>query len=111
MTDIKGSLTVQTDILRSYTVALRAALTRPSMTRESQQEVDFALTQVGTRVQKPVRVYNPRDQPIHIELLPCANVCVVSNAASRTRLPMSLVREVYVGCLHGFVSGDCLSKL
>ena len=47
--DIKGSLTVNTDVVMGYTLALRASLTFPSLVPES---IDFSLTQVKVCRQK-----------------------------------------------------------
>jgi len=93
-TEIRASLNVRTDVLQSHTVALIANLTRPSITKDPLQDVDFSLTQVGTQVQKPVRVYNPSDDPIYVEILPCANVSVVGHAGTQTRLSSALVGKL-----------------
>eukprot|EP01087_Luapelamoeba_hula_P000070 TRINITY_DN1003_c0_g1_i1.p1 TRINITY_DN1003_c0_g1~~TRINITY_DN1003_c0_g1_i1.p1 ORF type:complete len:1504 (+),score=275.36 TRINITY_DN1003_c0_g1_i1:1230-5741(+) len=66
--DIRASLTVNTDVVMGYTLAVRASLTYPTIITEP--VINFSLTQVGSSVSKTITILNPSDQPIHVQLLP-----------------------------------------
>jgi hypothetical protein len=67
-TEIRGTLTVNTDVVMGYTLAVRASLAMPVVPQA--RSLDFALTQVGARVGQVVPVHNPSDHAITVQILP-----------------------------------------
>jgi len=70
-TEIRGTLTVNTDVVMGYTLAFRASLSMPAIPVAS--SIDFALTQVGLRTKRFVTIHNPSDHFVHAHLLPFAS--------------------------------------
>eukprot|EP01088_Endostelium_zonatum_P018590 TRINITY_DN601_c0_g1_i2.p1 TRINITY_DN601_c0_g1~~TRINITY_DN601_c0_g1_i2.p1 ORF type:complete len:1977 (-),score=611.23 TRINITY_DN601_c0_g1_i2:44-5974(-) len=66
--EVKGLLTINSDVMSGYTISVRANLIRPSVI--SAKNIDFGLTQIGTSVGKVIPIYNPSDSVIYVQLLP-----------------------------------------
>ncbi|KAL6067249.1 hypothetical protein QOT17_009046 [Balamuthia mandrillaris] len=66
--EVRGSLTVNTDVIMGYTLAIRAQLVKPSVV--TTPTIDFSLTQVGFAAQHNIGLVNPSDHPLHVQLLP-----------------------------------------
>jgi hypothetical protein len=85
-TEIRGTLTVNTDVVMGYTLAVRASLAMPVVPQT--RSLDFALTQVGARVGQVVPVHNPSDHAITVQILPFTSEvrsADTTNDTTRTR--------------------------
>jgi len=67
--DIRGSLTINADVVMGYTLAVRASLMKPSIV-DQDGPIDFQKTQVGSSVSWWIPIHNPSDHTIHVRLLP-----------------------------------------
>jgi hypothetical protein len=64
--DIRALLTLNTDVAMGCTLAVRASLTKPSLLRQA--SLHFPLTHLGLSVNQSIRLYNPSDQNVAVQL-------------------------------------------
>jgi hypothetical protein len=64
--DIRALLTLNTDVAMGCTLAVRASLTKPSLLRQA--SLHFPLTHLGLSVNQSIRLFNPSDQNVVVQL-------------------------------------------
>ena len=64
--DIRALLTLNTDVAMGCTLAVRASLTKPSLLRQA--SLHFPLTHLGLSVNQSIRLFNPSDQVVVVQL-------------------------------------------
>ena len=64
--DIRALLTLNTDVAMGCTLAVRASLTKPSLLRQA--SLHFPLTHLGLTVNQSIRLFNPSDQVVVVQL-------------------------------------------
>lgn len=64
--DIRALLTLNTDVAMGCTLAVRASLTKPSLLRQA--SLHFPLTHLGLSVNQSIRLFNPSDQNVIVQL-------------------------------------------
>jgi hypothetical protein len=64
--DIRALLTLNTDVAMGCTLAVRASLTKPSLLRQA--SLHFPLTHLGLSVNQSIRLFNPSDQHVVVQL-------------------------------------------